>query len=54
MDEKLKKPMAYCFEVLSGNGTLGFMVIPKEGHIPLSLYFSISSGAFFCRRFSRL
>ncbi len=47
MDENLSKPMSYCFEVISSTGPLGFMVVPKDGRIPLWLYISIDSEAFF-------
>jgi hypothetical protein len=46
MDESMKKPSAYCFEVTSSTESLGFLTVPSEGHIPLSLYFSINSDAF--------
>lgn len=47
MDENAKRHLAYCFDMASNTGLLGFLVVPKEGGVPLGLYTSIDSDAFF-------
>ncbi|MDY0956312.1 hypothetical protein SOM22_17175 [Stenotrophomonas rhizophila] len=47
MGENVKRHLAYCFNVTSNTGPLGFLVVPKEGRIPLGLYISIDKDAFF-------